>query len=290
MAQYLDYPRFFANVNKPIVWTFHDQNPFFGLFHYKNDEQKNLVDFGELNNCVKNIKEKSIHKFQPKIKFVCPSLWLQHELQQSNFCPNIESICIPYPVDFEVFHPQNTNALRKSLGISEDHTVLLFVSQTVENYRKGFDLLKQAVEQLKDLLITLIVVGESWLFEFGQINYIHVGEINDNTLLSQYYSLADAFIIPSREDNLPNVMLEAFACGTPVISFNVGGMRDEVIDHVNGLKATKVESASLLETLQYFIENKATFNRQEIHLRAKSKYSPQTVSDAYRKVYSSILS
>ena len=87
-----------------------------------------------------------------------------------------------------------------------------------------------------------------------------VGPINDNRKLVDYFSLADAFIIPSREDNLPNVMLESLACGTPVIGFPVGGIKEHVINFKTGLLADNISSESLAEAIEKFCKNQERFN------------------------------
>jgi glycosyltransferase involved in cell wall biosynthesis len=87
-----------------------------------------------------------------------------------------------------------------------------------------------------------------------------LGNISDDKKLMEYYSLADAFIIPSREDNLPNVMLESFACGTPVIGFPIGGVNEHVIDYQTGLLAKDISSDALAECIKQFSLNHHLFN------------------------------
>jgi len=55
-------------------------------------------------------------------------------------------------------------------------------------------------------------------------NYIPIGYVNNQTLLTEYYSLFDLFVFPSLADTMPNVCLEALACGTPLLCFNISGM------------------------------------------------------------------
>ena len=67
-----------------------------------------------------------------------------------------------------------------------------------------------------------------------EINARFFGKINDEEKLALLYSAADLFILPSKEDNLPNVMLESIACGTPVIGFDIGGLSDVIKNYKTG--------------------------------------------------------
>jgi glycosyltransferase involved in cell wall biosynthesis len=116
-----------------------------------------------------------------------------------------------------------------------------------------------------------------------------LGNINEDTLLRDYYSVADAFVMPSREDNLPNVIVEAMACGTPVLSFNVGGMAEIIRDGFNGLKAYKTEPKALSNIMNKFIETKKEYSSRLIRNYALENFSNSIVAEKYKQVYQSAL-
>jgi len=64
------------------------------------------------------------------------------------------------------------------------------------------------------------------------------------------YSAADIFLAPSLQDNLPNTVVEASACGLPSIAFNIGGMPDLIDDGITGLLAKEINGQALLVALQ----------------------------------------
>lgn len=289
VANFLDYPSFFKHNTKPLVWTLHDMNPLLGLYHYEADEERNETIEEALDNKVKQIKTKALKKASSKLMVISPSQWLNQKAVLSNkFLPGNCNM-IPYPINTEIFSPRDTKDLRKELNIPTENTVFLFVSQSINNYRKGFDLLLEALQKLSNTNISLLIIGYAENLNLPNLHCVSLGFINDEEKLSEYYSLADAFILPSREDNLPNVMLEALACGTPVISFNVGGMATVIQNGITGLKADWVTAASLQIELERFLGNKEMFNRNKIRDYAMEQFNEEKIASAYLEVYKNIL-
>lgn len=289
VAGLLDYSSFFANIKKPVVWTNHDMNSIKGLFHYEGDEMKNAGVAGKLDKEVNNYKAAALAKSKTKMAVVSPSNWLHKEIVKSERFTANKIFKIPNALNSNLFTIRETGKLRRELNIPVNHTVFLFVSQSIHNYRKGFDLLVNALDKLNSSNITLLMIGYAEHIELSNFNCINLGSIYEEEKLSYYYSLADAFIIPSREDNLPNVMLESLCCGTPVISFDLGGMAEVILNNVNGLKAKELNSDCLRDTLLKFIEIKEGFNRQTIREEALKLFSPEIIAQKYISVYKYLL-
>ncbi|HET7119413.1 MAG TPA: glycosyltransferase, partial [Hanamia sp.] len=285
VANLLDYPSFFKNVNKPVVWTLHDMNPFQGMFHYKEDEEKNNAVASSLDKKVKTIKRKSIRNINVKLSIVTPSHWLLDAAVRSKVFKNVKGYHIPYPLDMEIFSPVPNGSFRDALNIPKDHIIFLFVAQSTGNHRKGFDLLLEALKKINQENISLLVIGNSDNWQVNGLNVILLGSIEDERTLSKYYSMADAFILPSLEDNLPNVMLEAMACGTPVISFDVGGMSEIIKNGFNGMKAKSMNFMGLANVLTEFINSKENYNRERIRNYALENFSEKIIAEKYKVVY-----
>lgn len=289
VAGMLDYPSFFKYVNKPVVWTLHDMNPFCGLFHYEADEIRNREIAMGLDASIKKIKKRAIGKRQSPVTIVTPSSWLLNEAMNSEIFNDVPALCIPNAVDTNVFAPKSGINFRSSNGIPEQNVILLFVAQAVTHYRKGFDLLLEALKAVQYLPITLLVLGNATPLSIDGIDIKYCGSINDDNQLARYYSNADAFIIPSREDNLPNVMLESFACGTPVIGFPVGGIKEHVHDYKTGLLAKEISNEALAATITEFCTNKGRFSASEIRNYAEKYFAEEVVAKQYIEVYQKIL-
>lgn len=289
VAGILDYSSFFKNVTKAMVWTNHDMNSVKGLFHYNGDEIKNAAVANDLDIEVMATKDEAFKNCKTRMAVVSPSDWLLSELEKSDRFGDNAAFKIPNALDIELFNIRDTEPLKSELNIPPNHSVFLFVSQSIHNFRKGFDLLADALNKLDSKNITLLIIGYSEDTQISNFNCINLGSVYDEEKLSYYYSLADAFIIPSREDNLPNVMLESLCCGTPVISFDLGGMAEVIVDNINGLKAKELNSESLKETLLNFIETKENFNSQNIRDEALKLFSPEIIANKYLSVYKDLL-
>jgi glycosyltransferase involved in cell wall biosynthesis len=96
---------------------------------------------------------------------------------------------------------------------------------------------------------------------------VELGHFSDERLMSIAYSAADAFVIPSLEDNLPNTVIESLLCGTPVIGFSVGGIVDMVQNGVNGLLCREATTEGLMEQLEHFTRGSVVFDRDRIGRR-----------------------
>lgn len=283
VSDFVDYPSFFRLLNKPIVWTLHDMNPFQGIFHYKGDKIRNNHLFEKYDQEIRELKLSLINKYQGHIKFVTPSNWLMQEAINGGFTKN-NIRTIPYCLPSNLFSGSLSENFKHQHQISEKDTVLLFVAQSTNVYRKGFKYLLNAIEELKEEDITLLVIGKTELkHHLNKVRYIE----NDNKL--QYYFMnADAVIIPSLEDNLPNVMLEALSSGTPVIGFPTGGLSEHIKQNINGLLTQGPTSKSLAESLIEFIRKKNLFDRNVIKDYALRTFSETSVSKAYIDLYKTI--
>jgi glycosyltransferase involved in cell wall biosynthesis len=284
----LDYPSFFKDCQKPIVWTLHDMNPFQGLFHYKNDELINAEIIDEFDDKMKQIKATAMQQIK-KGAVITPSKWLLEEATNSGFFPSFIKECIPNSIDLDVFKPQDKMNLRKEYSLDNDDLTILFVADSVKNYRKGFDLLIEALSHLENMPVTVVTIGKGEIPAVAHLKIIPLGAITTADEMAKCHALADVFVLPSREDNLPNVMLEAFACGTPVIGFPVGGIAEHVKLNLTGVLAEEKSGLALAKAIKLFYETTANYKSEAIRKYAEDNFSIKKQADAYRKVYDRIL-
>ena len=93
--------------------------------------------------------------------------------------------------------------------------------------------------------IEVIFIGDlkSQYFENIKIRIRNLGNIMDENRLVQLYNAADVFLLPSRNENLPNMAIESIACGTPVVAYNIGGVNEIITHEHSGYLAKKLESS-----------------------------------------------
>ena len=117
-----------------------------------------------------------------------------------------------------------------------------------------------------------------------------IGYVSDPEKIIDVYNAADVFVLPSLEDNLPNTVMEALACGVPCVGFNTGGV-PEMIDHrKNGYVAAYKDAADLAEGMRWVLyeADYAGLCRAAVHKVAAS-YSQQSVAIKYIEVYNQAL-
>jgi glycosyltransferase involved in cell wall biosynthesis len=169
--------------------------------------------------------------------------------------------------------------------------VVLFVAQSTTNRRKGFSLLAEALGALDVEDTTLLSVGGGEPSLSVNLPHVHAGRIEDDEALSRVYSLADIFVIPSRQDNLPNTVLESMACGTPVVGFNVGGIPDMVRPSETGWLAETGNVRELRQAIETALENDE--EREWMGRRCREvvgeEYTLERQARQYRALYESVL-
>lgn len=170
----------------------------------------------------------------PRVKIIAISKLVASQVEQFYGLPRVSPrVRVIYNgVDLQQFNPAVQEAgkdLREKLGLKKK-TVLLFVGSEVK--RKGFGTLVKAVSALKGEDFCLLAVGltqKNVPFRLPvnlQDKLIFVGRVSNPEV---YYGAADLLVMPSRNDPFGNVVLEALACGTPVVTTTAAGA-SEVID------------------------------------------------------------
>ena len=290
IPRFLDYPSFFRKCTKPIVWTLHDMNPFMGGFHYHGDQQKNEASFKALDEQIRLVK-KEAYSTNNNLTIVTPSRWMHQQASASILLKDFPIHHIPYGVDTSIFKMHDQTFARRVFNLPKDKRILLFISDSLSNERKGFDLLLKAFSKEIDDSLWICTVGNAQLAMEELSNITNLGRIADERLIALLYSACDVFVLPSREDNFPNVMLEATACGTPIIAFPIGGIPDIIQNGFNGILAEGniLSGESLHRAITQFTEQSFTFEREKIRNFTEQHYSLDQQASAYKKLYQQLL-
>jgi glycosyltransferase involved in cell wall biosynthesis len=240
-------------------------------------------------------KQKAAFWRSLEVHVVAPSRWLLDEARSSAALKNAASFThIPYGLDLEVFHPLSKSLARQALGLEgRVPTVLFGAASGTSDRRKGYDLLVQALHLLKkDTAVSLLTFGHSeprdalppW------VQLVHLGQLSSERIQALVYSAADVTVVPSRQDNSPQVILESFACGTPVLGTNVGGIPELILPGLTGSLASAT-SESLAFRLAELIQEQECLSLLGARARryVEENHTLQLQGEAYRSLYSNLL-
>ncbi|MFK8104816.1 MAG: glycosyltransferase, partial [Saprospiraceae bacterium] len=202
------------------------------------------------------------------------------------------------PVEIDLFFPQDQKKIRQTLNLPLDKKLLLFVAMNVAEERKGFRYLKESLDlllakdpSLKDRVEVLVLgkASEEQLSVLGfKVN--HLGFLSQPQQIAAAYGACDLFVMPSLEDNLPNVVLESMACGRPVVAFETGGI-PEMVEHLeSGYIAQFKDAADLAQGILTTLaaENWEKFSTQA-RTRILEHFSDKIVSDQYQRLYQKLI-
>lgn len=292
---------------KPVVWTLHDMWPFTGICHYAHEcesYRSHCQTCPQLNSsrskdlAFRTFDKKAALFKESRIQFVACSHWLQTLAQHSTLLQGYPIACIPNAVNSKVFHPMNRRQCREALRLPIDQRLLLFTSQYVNDHRKGFDYLVEALRQLMvshpewSQHMALVVVGgdaDKVVSAELPLPVHHLPYISDENRMAKIFNAVDIFTIPSLQDNLPNTVVEAMACGVPCIGFEVGGI-PEMIDHLhNGYIAPFKDTGQFAEGIHWLLtEGDYEMLSREALRKAQKTYSETSVAAAHIAIYNRI--
>lgn len=297
-AGYLDWNTFFSKMgNKKMVWSLHDMNPFTGGYHYANGYEgytQSDQNFPPLQKTLyagiankQLLQKKSLLK-DIDLKIVGDSNWLSGLSKSSSLFGKFDTTTIYYGIETDIYKPLNKKVCRQILGLPEKADILLFAAQHVEVKRKGFHLLLESINALDMQDFVLCSFGSYHEQSFtSNMKHIHLGYISDDRMAAVVYNAADVFIIPSLEEAFGQTTIESQCCGTPVIGFPVGGIKESIEHGKNGYLCEEVSSDSLAKTIQLFFNIKNAFDSERISRESREKYSYERCAEQYLKVYNS---
>lgn len=302
VARFLDYQSFFANVpsRKPVVWTLHDMNAFTGGCHYSGGCERYTEKCGhcpQLASTQDKDPSRQIwrrkhdgyaHLAPERFHIVTPSRWLAEQVRRSSLLGRFPVTAIPNGVSTNDYAPRDRHFARDTLGLPWDAAVLLFVAEHTDVRRKGLSLLLDALVRLNySGKLVLVSLGSLKHIPHGRFPHVHLGTVFNERLLSLVYSAADLFVIPSLEDNLPNTVLEAMACGVPVAGFDVGGIPEMVRPGRTGMLAPPADVAGLAKVMEDMLRYEPLRRRMAETCRqvVLQEYTLEKQAIAYADIY-----
>jgi glycosyltransferase involved in cell wall biosynthesis len=283
---------------KKIVWTMHDMWPLTGICHYSGECHRYESNCGNCPLLLEPVeKDLSRRTFQKKekiylnagIQFVCCSKWLLQQVQSSTLNLGRQLVQIPNPINTQLFQPGDFVQARNRLGLPQDKKLILFGANSITDQRKGLRYLIEATHLLADMKdhVELVFCGEvkQELLDFIGLNVRSLGYISEQATMVSVYQAVDCFVIPSLEENLPNMIMEAMACGVPCVGFRTGGIPEMIIHGETGYVADYKSSEDLANGLRSIVFADEKPYRKATRSFVMEHYSENAVAGKYRQIY-----
>lgn len=300
-----------VKLGKPIVWTLHDTRPFTGGCHYPAGCEGFRAD---CENCIQlvndphrlpalQLRQKRKELEGANITVVAPSNWMAEQAASSSLFAGRPVVVIPNSLALDVYTPRSKAEAKVELGIASDTLTLMCGAVDNKEQRKGFHLLLEALqiclrevwfaEKCTQKKIVIMVVGANGHgFSELDIEVKEIGFISSDLEMATVYNATDLFALPSLEDNLPNTIMEAMACGTSVVSFRTGGIPDLIQHGESGILVEKGDTGGLARALMSVLRDDIKRERfaAQARLYIEREFNEELLSSKYVNLFSELLS
>jgi len=296
-----------SRLEKPIVWTLHDMWPLTGGCFHAGDCPRFQDECGkcpildsqaelDLSRIIWKRKKRSWKNVE--ITVVCPSNWMAKNAAVSSLFSKSRIEVIGNGVDTNRYRRVDRAQARAWLGLPKDKILLLYCAvKGPLNPYKGFHYLPAIMRQLQSIgfedRIELVVLGEFFSENINEIpqKVYKLGHLHDDISIPLVYSAVDAVMVPSDQDNLPNVVMEAMACDTPCVAFDVGGINDLIDHQVNGYIANSPNIEEFVFGIKWIIEKPERYEnlKRKARQKIKEKFDIKSQAGIYIQLYKELL-
>jgi glycosyltransferase involved in cell wall biosynthesis len=296
-----------GKLTQPVVWTLHDMWPMTGGCFHSEDCERYTSSCGHCpklesrreNDLSRRIWQRKRRAWgRNSITVVCPSEWMAGRARRSSLFSGNRIEVIANGLDLNRYQPVDRGLARHWLGLPQECKLMMFCAVKGElNPFKGFQYLSGLLEALyergRQEKLELVVLGDasSQILSQSALPVRYLGHLKDEISLALIYGAMDVLLSPSVADNLPNTVMEAMACGTPVAGFRVGGI-PEMIDHKeNGWLATPGEVSELADGVDWILQDDRRAQRLGMEARQKAlrEYDQDLQAGRYAALYQELL-
>lgn len=222
------------------------------------------------------------------------------ELKSQNIAPD-KIVALPNGVNTERFHPVTPEVkqqLRQKLGLPSDKKVLLYASRLIE--RKGYDIMLKTWKNIylayPETVFLIVGKGSSEAIqaleklqqELGKNVIFYKGEVPDT---APYLQACDLFMFPSRQEGLPNALLEAMACGCACVASDIGGCKDLIVSGENGLLFPSGDPVGFVNAIKLVMSKPEQIEKfgQMAHETIKANHDISIIGKKLMQLYSRLI-
>lgn len=292
-----------ADLPVPTVWSMHDIGLATGGCCYPGTceryvsgcgccpklDSNNEDDFSHIlyrDRC--DIFSKCSHRF------VALSEWQRNVVQRSQIMKRNSVQVIHNGVDVVKFKPLDMVKSRRALSLPLGRPLIAFGAESLDNPLKGKDVLLESLNMLKSespeasspVLVTF-GCSSSRIMEECSLDVIELGYLSSDKL-AQLFSAVDVVVVPSLEDNCPQVPLEAQACGAPVVGFELTGVAELINDLFSGMVVGFNDSIALKNGIVKVLSQSA-----ELRVNARNhvlkNFDISVVTNKYIDLYQQVI-
>lgn len=232
---------------------------------------------------------------QARLHVITPSRWLMDKVKESILQPAVVSAhVIPNGVDLSIFHFADRAAARRALNLPQDATLLLFAANGIRsNPFKDYKLLRAALGRVaaswQGGQLLVLALGESAADEqFSEsVTIRHLPFTADERHVARHYQAADLYLHPARADTFPTTILEALACGLPVVATAVGGIPEQIAESETGHLTPAGDAAAFADAILSLLRPPDRLRHMSATAltTARQRFDLQTQADAYLSLY-----
>lgn len=277
---YVDYPSFFKKNTKPVVWTLHDENLFYGIAHH----HRSILPDDKMESKYRQVKYESIRS-AANLSIVFLSKYMYDKFGEGKIIEGRRKLIINNSVDGDIFTIGDKATLRKKYNLEENKKIIIFVAGDINDPNKGLDVLSKAVSELNDNRYMILAIGNN-INGVQRPCTVSYGRVSGPIILSELLSIADIFALPSFQEAFPQSPLEAMACGVPVLAFPVSGVVEAVNDQ-NGIICNDFTVSELVRGIKLMSQRQ--YDSVKIREDILGRYSPKKIANQYINLYKHVL-
>lgn len=279
---FVDYPSFFEKVQKPVIWTLHDENLFYGCAHFK----KNLLTSHKYEMKYRRIKRAAVGDAH-NLSIVFLSEMMRRTFGEELFIKDKRQVVINNSIEVNAYSIYEKNKMRKKYNIDKDKTVLVFMAYDIMNEGKGLRMLVDVLTKRSDSnrFVVLAIGGNPSNQPLpGMIKA--VGLVKDHLTRNELMCCGDFFVMPSIQEAFAQSPMEAMACGLPVLAFPVSGT-EELINDENGVICKEMTPQALNEGIDHIL--KQNYRIEKIREYIMEYFSSSVMAGKYTSLYRTAL-
>jgi glycosyltransferase involved in cell wall biosynthesis len=198
-----------------------------------------------------------------RLYIASPSRWLADRVEQSMLKPAVAGLrVIPNGVDLSVFRPADKKAVRAQLGLPADAVIVLLTAGSHYSVWKDRRTMNHAmaaiIERTRGREVIFLALEDPGGPAFSKAPDVRfAGYQSKPADLARFHQAADIYVHAARADTFPTAVLEALACGTPVVATRVGGIPEQIIPATTGILVEPEDAAAMANGVVTLIEQGA---------------------------------